>query len=617
MHARSGTTVDLPSASAAIAPEILTSRQWNDLQALAASLSASQAVWVSGYLFALGGVGRGAVLDERVPGRASAATAPIRTLTILYGSETGNSATLARALADRAGALGLPASAVDMAEYVPRRLKDANDVLVITSTHGDGDPPQPAASFFEFLEGPKAPRLSDVRYAVLALGDSSYEHFCEAGKRLDRRLEALGATRLHARVDCDVDFDAPSSAWTDAVLAALASSAFPTGVAASRDGRVAVAPAAGVVDRHHPLAATVVGNLALTGRGSTKDTRHIELSFPDGGLTFTPGDALGIVVRNAPEVVEQLLDRLALPADAPVTLSTRTTTLIDALTSDYEIATATPRFIDVWADVTGAAELRQLTTPDGAADRAALLRAHHVIDLVERYPAPGLPADTLLKALRPLTPRLYSIASSLAAVPDEVHLTVSVVRYTLHGRERTGVASGHLADRCATGETLPVYVQPNPHFRLPDDDVPILMIGAGTGVAPYRAFLQERDARGAAGRSWLVFGERHFQTDFLYQVEWQDVLKRGVLTRMDVAFSRDAADKVYVQHRLVEQARDVFDWLEDGASVYVCGDATRMAPDVDEALVTIVQCAGGRDRDAAVEYVHALRQAHRYQRDVY
>jgi sulfite reductase (NADPH) flavoprotein alpha-component len=202
-------------------------------------------------------------------------------------------------------------------------------------------------------------------------------------------------------------------------------------------------------------------------------------------------------------------------------------------------------------------------------------------------------------------------------VPDEVHLTVAVVRYTLHGRARTGVASGHLADRCSTGEALPVYVQTNPHFRLPADDVPILMIGAGTGVAPYRAFLQEREARGGPGRSWLVFGERHFRTDFLYQTEWQDLLKRGVLTRLDVAFSRDAADKIYVQHRLVEQARDVFDWLEDGAHVYVCGDATRMAPDVDEALVTIVECAGGRDRDAAVEYVHALQQSHRYQRDVY
>ncbi|HWB16528.1 MAG TPA: assimilatory sulfite reductase (NADPH) flavoprotein subunit [Vicinamibacterales bacterium] len=609
--------VDLPSAPTTIRPDILTSRQWNDLQALATSLSAAQALWVSGYLFALGGVSRGAVLDEPSPGIASATAAPVRTLTILYGSETGNSAALARTLADRAGALGLPASAIDMAEYMPRRLKDADDVLLITSTHGDGDPPQPAASFFEFLEGPKAPRLSDLRYAVLALGDSSYEHFCEAGKRLDRRLEALGAARLHERIDCDVDFDAPASSWTDAVLATLASSASPTSVAAGRDGRVAVAPAAVVVDRQHPLTATVVGNLVLTGRGSTKETRHVELSFPEGGLTFTPGDALGVVVRNDPQVVDQLIECLALSGDTPVTLAKRTTTLADALTSDYEIATVTPRFIDVWTEVTGADDLRRLTTTEGAAERAALIRTHHVIDLVERYRAPGISAETLLKALRPLTRRLYSIASSLSAVPDEVHLTVSVVRYTLHGRERTGVASGHLADRCATGETLPVYVQANPHFRLPHDDVPILMIGAGTGVAPYRAFLQEREARGAAGRSWLVFGERHFRTDFLYQVEWQDLLKRGVLTRMDVAFSRDAADKVYVQHRLVEQARAVFDWLEDGAHVYVCGDATRMAPDVDEALVTIVECAGGRDRDAAVEYVHTLQQSHRYQRDVY
>jgi sulfite reductase (NADPH) flavoprotein alpha-component len=609
--------VDLPPAPPAAAPGILTPRQWQNLQALATSLSASQALWVSGYLFALGGMSRAAVVDRPEAAAAMDAPAPVRTLTILYGSETGNSAALARTLADRAGALGLPASAVDMADYTPRRLKAVDDLLVVTSTHGDGDPPQPAAPFFEFLEGPKAPRLPDVRYAVLALGDSSYEHFCGAGRRIDARLEALGATRLHPRVDCDVDFDAPASSWADAVLAALASSTSPTGVAAGRDDRAAVGPAAVVVDRQHPLTATVVGNVPLTGRGSTKETRHVELSFPEGGLTFAPGDALGVVVRNDPGAVEQLIDRLGLAADAPVTLATRTTTLADALAGDYEIAAVTPRFIDVWAEVTGAAELRRLTRPEAAPDRAAFARSHHVIDVVDRFPAPGVSVETLLKALRPLTPRLYSIASSLAAVPDEVHLTVAVVRYALHGCDRTGVASGHLADRCAPGATLPVYVQENPHFRLPADDVPILMIGAGTGVAPYRAFLQERDARGAGGRSWLVFGERHFRTDFLYQIEWQDLLARGVLTRMDVAFSRDTADKVYVQHRLVERARDVFDWLEDGAHVYVCGDATTMAPDVDEALVTVVQCASGRDRDAAVEYVHALRQAHRYQRDVY
>jgi sulfite reductase (NADPH) flavoprotein alpha-component len=607
--------VDEPTSSSSSRPAVLTGSQWNALQALAGSLTASQALWASGYLFALSHVGTSAVA-EAPPTDAPGPQTPTRTLTILYGSETGNSTALARALAGRAAALDLSPAIVDMAEYVPRRLKDEQDLLVITSTHGDGDPPQSAASFFEFLEGRKAPRLPHLRYAVLALGDSSYEHFCEAGNRLDRRLEGLGAAQICARVDCDVDFDAPAAAWTDTVLAALVSSSGDSDVAHAPQATSPL-PAAPTIDRQHPLEVTVADNLVLTGRGSTKETRHIELSVDAGALTFSPGDALGVVVRNDPRLVRDLLDTLALSPDTPVTAAKRKTTLADALESDYEITTITPRFLDAWATLTSATDLKRLTAASAAAERAALQRTHHIVDVVRRYPAPGVAVDALFAALRPLTPRLYSIASSRTAIPDEVHLLVSVVRYTLHERERSGVASGHLADRCAPGDTLPVYVQANPHFRLPDDDVPIVMIGAGTGVAPYRAFLQEREARGARGRSWLVFGDRHFRTDFLYQTEWQDLLKRGVLTRMDVAFSRDGRDKAYVQHRLVEHAREIFAWLEDGAHVYVCGDASRMAPDVDEALTAIVECAGQRDRDAAVDYLRQLQHAHRYQRDVY
>lgn len=599
--------VDQTLSPSSTRPDALTASQWNALQALAGSLTTAQAIWASGYLFSRAG---SAVADD--PGAATA-----RPLTVLFASETGNGASIARALVSRADAVGLTAAAVDMADYAPRRLKDERDLLVVASTHGDGDPPQSAASFFEFLEGPRAPRLSHLRFAVLALGDSSYEHFCGAGKRIDRQLEQLGAARLHDRVDCDVDFDQPASTWTDTVLATLVSSAFPAHPGPAAPMGTGTSPAAVAVDRRHPLAATIVGNVVLTGRGSTKETRHVQLSFPEGSLAFCPGDALGVIARNDPALVRDLLARVGMPGEVPVTLATRTATLAEALESDYEITTATPRFVEAWAEVTGAAELKRLATPAAASDRAALLRTHQVIDLVQRYPAPGVSADLLLKALRPLTPRLYSIASSQAAQPDEVHLTVAVVRYTLHDRERTGVASGHLAHRIEHGGTVPVYVQANPHFRLPADDVPVLMIGAGTGVAPYRAFLQEREVRGARGSSWLVFGERHFRTDFLYQIEWQDFLKRGILTRMDVAFSRDTHDKVYVQHRLIERAADVFAWLEAGAHVYVCGDAARMAPDVDAALATVVQCAGGRGRDAAIDYLRALQEAHRYHRDVY
>ncbi len=601
-----------PASDAAQRPGILAPEQWEALQALARSLTAPQALWASGFLLGLSGPAGLASAPAAAAGAAPGSTPGARRLTILYGSETGNSAALARTLAERTKVLGLQAVVVDMADYAPRRLKDEQDLLVITSTYGDGDPPQPAVGFFEFLDSRKAPNLAPTRYAVLALGDSSYEHFCAAGCRIDVRLEALGATRLHACVQCDVDFDAPAASWMDAVVDTLVSTqAQATGASVPRPA------AAPVVDRKRPLDAVVAENLVLTGRGSTRETRHIELSFPEGALAFAPGDALGVVARNDPSLVTAFLDRVGLPADAPVRVQDRVTTLGDALVADFEITIATPRFIEEWAGVSDSAVLKRLTRPEHAAERSTFLRTHHAIDILGLYPVTGVAPDAVLRALRPLQPRLYSIASSQAFVPDEVHLTVSTVRYVLHELSRTGVASGHLADRCPHGVTLPVYVRANPHFRLPADDVPIVMIGAGTGVAPYRAFMQERDAREASGRSWLFFGDRHSRTDFLYQTEWQDLLKRQVLDRMDVAFSRDTTTRTYVQHRIIERARDVYAWMEEGAHVYVCGDATGLAPDVHEALATVIECAGGRDREGAEDYLRAMQQDRRYQRDVY
>lgn len=609
-----------PAPAALERPDVLTHDQWHALQALARTLTAPQALWASGFLLGRGGAG-GVVPAPGTGTDAAPAdgSASPRRLTILYGSETGNSAALARTLAARTEVLGLAVAVVDMADYVTRRLADEQDLLVITSTYGDGDPPQPAVAFFEFIEGRKAPNLASVRYAVLALGDSSYEHFCAAGRKIDARLEALGAARLHPCVHCDVDFDAPAASWMDAVVDTLVSMsqvspARPATVPVPRPGPGASLPA---VDRRHPLGAIVAENLVLTGRGSTRETRHVELSFPEGALAFDPGDALGVVARNDPALVAAVLDRVGLPADAPVQLPDRATTIGEALECDYEITMATPRFIEEWAKVAASAVLERLMHPEHAAERASFLRTHHAIDILGLYPVSGVPPEALIRALRPLQPRLYSIASSQAVSPDEVHITVSTVRYVLHDLARTGVASGHLADRCPVDSTLPVYVRANPHFRLPADDAPILMIGAGTGVAPYRAFLQERDARGASGRSWLFFGDRHSRTDFLYQTEWQDLLRRRVLHRMDVAFSRDTAIRTYVQHRLIERAREVYAWMEEGAHVYVCGDANGLAPDVHEALATVIECASGRDRDGAEAYLRAMQQARRYQRDVY
>jgi sulfite reductase (NADPH) flavoprotein alpha-component len=602
-------------------PGLLSAEQWRQINVLAATLSPRQALWLSGYFAGLESARTGtevALLDAPAasapPADAAPAAARTRTLTILYGTETGNSAGLARAAAARAKTLGLDAAVADMGDYKARRLKEEQDVLIIASTYGEGDPPQPAAEFFEFVEGRKAPSLAGVRFGVLALGDSTYEKFCEAGKRLDRRFEELGAARLLPRVDCDVDYDDPAGAWIADALALLAKD---RGESSARVAApiAAVKPAA--FDKRNPFPATIIDNIALTGRGSSKETRHIEISLIGSGLTFEPGDALGVAPRNDPALVAKILASVEFDGAARLAQKGSETPLAEALEDRFEITALTPRFLEHWAEVTGASALKNLIGDESAEARAAYFRAHHIVDVIRAFPAPGLTAETFVTGLRPLQPRLYSIASSLSANPDEAHLTVSTVRYQLHGEARAGVASGFFADRCAPDAVVPVYIQSNPHFRLPADDVPIIMIGAGTGVAPYRGFMQERESRGAAGRSWLFFGERNFRTDFLYQTEWQAWLKDKALTRMDVAFSRDRTQKAYVQYRLVEQGREAFAWLEAGAHIYVCGDASRLAPDVHEALIGVVAAHGGRKREDAEEYVRALQRDHRYQRDVY
>ena len=591
----------------------LSVEQWTHVEALARSLSPAQARWISGYF-----AGLDAGLLRAGGAEAPAAPAPQgRTLTILYGTETGNARDLGKALAATAAERGLSPQLADMADYKVRGLKDEQDLLVIVSTYGEGDPPQPSIAFFEFLEGKRAPRLENVRFSVLALGDSTYEKYCEAGKRIDTRLEELGAQRIGDRVDCDIDYDDPAAAWSGAVIDRLAAD-----LAASAAPSLALVPATAASapsahDKKNPFAATVLENLLIVGRHSSKETRHLELDLSGSGLTYEPGDALGIAAVNAPEVVESVLEAIGLAADAPVTVKGETIPLAEALTRRFEITTASPRFIDQWAKLSGAAELEALRGEERAADRMLFLHGNHVVDIVRRFPLPGVGAESLLAGLRPLQPRLYSIASSMAAVDDEAHLTVAPVRYDLHGSPRAGVASSQIADRLEAGDTLPVYIQHNPHFALPKDDAPIIMIGAGTGVAPYRGFLQHREAAGQGGRSWLFFGERSFRSDFLYQTEWQGWLEDGVLGRMDVAFSRDAADKVYVQHRMLEQARDLYAWLEDGAHLYVCGDEKHMARDVHETLIRIVAEQGRVERDTAEAYIRKLASDHRYQRDVY
>ncbi|HYG48350.1 MAG TPA: assimilatory sulfite reductase (NADPH) flavoprotein subunit [Allosphingosinicella sp.] len=600
------------TARALFPADTLSLDQRRQVEALSSSVTPEQARWISGYFAGLeAGIARLAG-EGALPASSASAT---RTLTVLHGGETGNCAALAKSFAAAAQERGLTAEVADMARYKPRRLKEEQDLLLIVSTHGEGDPPQPALDFFEYVEGPKAPKLPELRYSVLALGDSSYEHYCEAGKRLDRRLEALGATRLAPRTECDVDYDETAAQWSAEALALLVAQAGAGGeVSAPADPAF---PAATAHDKRNPFPARIIENIPIVGRDSSKETRHIELDIAESGLVYEPGDALGVVARNDPRLVADLIEAAGLAADAPLAVKGDSTTLAEALESHFEIALTPPRFLDHWAGLTGAAPLLRLSGEEGKAERLPWLRAHHIIDIVRRFPLKGLDAETFVAGLRPLQPRLYSIASSLSAMPDEAHITLAPVRYELHGEARHGVASAHLADRGAVGGTLPVYVQPNEQFRLPEDDKPIIMIGAGTGIAPYRAFLQEREARGASGRSWLFFGERNFRSDFLYQTEWQAWLKDGVLGRMDVAFSRDRGGRTYVQHRMLERSAELYAWLEEGAHLYLCGDAARMAPDVHETLTAIVAEEGGLERERAEDYVRDLQRGRRYQRDVY
>jgi sulfite reductase (NADPH) flavoprotein alpha-component len=587
--------------------------QQAQIQALAKGLTREQALWISGYFAGISRAGLADVAALETPGdTAPAAT----TVTVLYGSETGNSAGLAERCAAQLRDAGLDVRVSGMDNYKVRQLKDERYLLVVTSTHGEGDPPQAALGFFDFVEGRKAPKLPGLKFSVLALGDSTYEKYCEAGKRLDRRFEELGAVRLTPRTDCDVDFESAAAQWMDTVQGLLLKEQpkVPQGARLSVEPHLSTAP---VFSKRNPFDAPVIENVVITGRGSSKETRHIELSLSGSNISYMPGDALGILPLNDAATVDAILSETGLDGSAPLPGKDGEKDLASALTADYEIMTATPRFLERWAQLSGASALQRLTQPENTAERNAFLRSHHVVDILRLFPVRGINAADFVAGLRPLQPRLYSIASSLALAPDEVHLTVATVRYQLHGEPRTGVASGHIATRAEPGSTLPVYVQPSPHFRLPDDDAAIIMIGAGTGIAPYRAFLQEREARASTGKSWLFFGERNFRTDFLYQVEWQDHLRSGRLTRMDVAFSRDGSEKRYVQHRLKEHAADLYAWLEEGAHLYVCGDAANMAPDVHAALLSIVQEQGRLGPEAAEDYLRNLQHNRRYQRDVY
>jgi sulfite reductase (NADPH) flavoprotein alpha-component len=592
------------------------------LQQLTASLTPQQLVWLSGYFYGQATSGAAGISAPAVAPSAaavpSAAPAPTEKLTILYGSHTGNGKKIAEQAAEAAAARGLKAEVRDMNDYPPRQLAQEQNLLVVVSTHGEGEPPVSAEELHQFIGGPRAPKLPNLKFSVLALGDTSYLHFCQTGKEFDERLAKLGGTRLLERIDADVAYKPAAAHWIAATLDQLAA-ASPAPAAATATGPAAVVAEAQPVSQfssENPWPAKILESIQLNGRGSDKETYHIELDLAGSGLHYAPGDALAVVPVNHHPLVEEVLRAGRLSDTAPVLLGTESLPLAAALASRRELTVLTRDVLERYAVLAPHAELQGLL-----GDNARLqpyLYGRDVADLLTDFPTDQLTAQLLADTLRPLPTRAYSIASSLLAHPDEVHLTVGAVRYEAFGRRKHGVCSSFLADRVAVGDEVQVFVERNEYFKLPQDPAAdIIMVGAGTGIAPFRAFVEERAELGASGRNWLLFGNPHFTTDFLYQAEWQQQLKRGGLAKLDVAFSRDQAAKVYVQDRLLENSRDVFGWLENGAQFYVCGDKTRLGQAVQTALTQVVQKEAGLSPEEAAAYVKNLKKQRRYLEDVY
>ena len=578
---------------------------------LIGDLNARQLIWLSGYLAGLAGGDSGvAPIPERADGGPA--------VTILFGSQTGNGEELARLLADRARGHGYQPAVKDMADYKKSALKQEKHLLVIVSTHGEGDPPDTALELHEFIHSKRAPDLKDLNYAVLALGDTSYEHFCQTGRDFDERLTALGATRIHDRKDCDVDYEADAAEWMEGVLTKLEPMLQVSVPAMSGGGTMTgVAGTAPKWSKKNPFQAPMLERINLNGRGSGKQTLHIELSLEDSGLRYAPGDAIGVLPTNRPDLDFAVIEALGEDPEGTVNTASGSCALRQALTAQYDITTLTRPLLQRYVEKGAAPELETLLEDANHRKLMQWVEGRDLLDLLQTWPLPELKGQDLVDVLRRLPPRLYSIASSLAAHPDEAHITVAVVQYDSNGRQRSGVCSNYLAD-LDEDATVPVYIHENRQFRLPDDPaVPVIMIGPGTGVAPFRAFLEEREAHGGSGPNWLFYGDRHFTTDFMYQTELLKLYRDGILSKFNVAFSRDQPAKRYVQHVMQEEAAELYRWLEEGANLYVCGDAKQMAPAVHETLVDVVAAQSGRNREAAEDYVKQLIKAKRYQRDTY
>ena len=595
----------------------LSSEQAALLNQLISTLGPDQVNWMSGYIAGINNYNSSLMQLTGAMGSTPVASAPAgsKNLTILFGSQSGNAGSLANSFKSKAEAKGFKTKVLDMADFKNNQLKKEDNIFIICSTHGEGVPPDTAGAFHSFVHGKKAPKIDHVNFSVLALGDKSYEFFCKTGQDFDDAFEKMGASRIHDRADCDVDYDDDADTWIESALNNLLEKV-GGGSANTAASTAVVAQSAAAFDKKNPFEAEVLSITNLSGHNSDKETLHVELSLEGSGLTYNPGDALGVICENDPDTVNDILKQTAFTGDENIEIKNSKMSLKDALTSYYEISILTRGTIENYLKLAKSKDLEALYNDRDKLN--AYLYGRDILDLIIDYPIKGFDVAGLVSILRKLPARLYSIASSLEANEDEVHLTIAAVRYVSQGREKKGACSTFFADRLSDEDTVKVYIQPNKNFSLPEnDDAPMIMVGPGTGIAPFRSFVEDRDCRGADGKNWLFYGDQQFTEDFLYQTEWQNYMKSGSLEKMSLAFSRDQEEKIYVQDRLAEASKDIFAWLEDGAYFYVCGDESRMAPDVHKTLLTIISEQGAMSAESAEAYLQNMQQEKRYQRDVY
>ena len=606
----------------------LTQEQQHLLEQLLGTLSRDQVVFLSGYLAGFSGQAQGQSAGTSAAlAEAITEVQPAKPATILFGTQTGRSEEIAHQLEEKAKAAQIPVKVVGMDEYNPKKLKDESNLIIVVSTHGDGEPPFQAYELWEYLRGKRAAKLDHISHAVLGLGDKAYPNFCQTGVDFDAALTKLGSTPLQAITKCDVDYEEDAAKWMDDLIEKLAGD---NAGASAETGKVAAKPSAPVsvaapnflnitsakvaYDRKNPFMAEVLEKTLLSGAGSEKEVYHVEINLESSGLKYEPGDALGIYSQNPPALVESVLKKTGFKADSIVKIGKEEFDMQSALEHHLEITMLTPDVVKGYARLVGTDKTKALL--DSPKQQEEFLFGHDILDLMTEYPG-NLTEQQLVGVLRKLPPRMYSIASSQAAVDEEVHITVSAVRYENKGRDREGSCSTFLADRIEAGKKVPVFISKNLGFKLPANGDQMIMIGAGTGIAPYRSFIQDQAETDKKGNTWIFFGDQRFYTDFLYQIEWQKYMKDGILEKMDVAFSRDQKQKVYVQHKLKENSKEVYKWLENGAILYVCGDKGKMAKDVHNTLVDIVSIEGGLSKEKAENYLNRLQREKRYQKDVY